>query len=76
MKRHLADRILTDAGRMTGWRWMLTSNLHMLRFCVWCCEYQQRALKAMDCPRSPHIADRKAELDSEILRIELQLRYL
>ena len=76
MRRHLPDRILTDAGQMTGLRCILVANLRMLRFFAWCCRYQQQALAALDCPRSTRIDDRAAEIDGEILRIEMQLRYL
>ena len=66
---------LTNLVTLIGWSFLMVANYRMLQWLIRLSDYQQAALAAMDCPQSPRIADRKAELDREALRLEMAMRF-
>ena len=76
MIRRLYLSYRTDWLHIAGHYWIIRLNLWMYQALITRYRWQQAINKSLDYPPSPLVADRIAELETDAIRWEFQLRYL
>lgn len=76
MKHPIIPTFPTARLPLVAWAIILRVNLYMHAALIRCYRWQQQALRDAGEPASPRIADRIAELDCEMVRMEMELRFL
>lgn len=72
MKRHLQIRFQTDYYHLFAWRLILRTNISINRWFIFLYRYQMRAIGEP----SHRLMDLIADLEGDVIRWEMELRYL